>query len=141
MQSVSAIGLKRIINGERISPCFSAYLHSRFHHKIASANTESEPENDDKISAMKLYYHADSPVFRRYSSVLDDKGSKAAVTGVNSELVEPMKVPVVTAAVAYGCEYTGKTFILVIYNTLYLRNMEMNLVPPIMMRLPDLDVY
>ena len=45
-----------------------------------------------------------------------------------------------TAAVDYDCEYTGKTFILVIYNALYFRNMDTNLVPPITMRLAGLDV-
>ena len=52
-----------------------------------------------------------------------------------------MTVPVVTAAVVYDCEYTGKTYILVIYNALYLQNMDTNLVPPIVMRLEGLDVY
>ena len=51
-----------------------------------------------------------------------------------------MTVPPVTAAVAYDCEYTGKTFILVIYNALYFRNMDTNLVPPIMMRIAGLGV-
>ena len=76
----------------------------------------------------------------RYSSVLVDKGRKAAVTGFTSELGAPITVPVVTAAVAHYCEYTVKTFILVIYNVLYLQNMDKNLVPPIMMRLAGLDV-
>ena len=51
-----------------------------------------------------------------------------------------MTVPVVTAAVIYDCEYTGKTYILVIYNALYFQNMDTNLLPTIMMRLAGLDV-
>ena len=51
-----------------------------------------------------------------------------------------MTVPVVTAAVIYDCEYTGKTYILVIYKALYLQKMYRNLVPPIMMCLVGLDV-
>ena len=52
-----------------------------------------------------------------------------------------MTVPSVTAAVAYDYEYTGKTFILVIYNALYFQNMDTNLAPPIMLRIsgPDVD--
>ena len=46
-----------------------------------------------------------------------------------------MTVPVVNAAVAYDCEVTGQTFVLVICNTLYFQNMEENLIPPFMMRL------
>ena len=51
-----------------------------------------------------------------------------------------MKVPVFTAAVAYDYEYTVKTYIFVIYNAFYLRNMDTNLVPPIMIRILGLDV-
>ena len=49
-------------------------------------------------------------------------------------------VPVVNAAVAYDCEISGKTRILVICNTLYFKDMEINLVPPFMMRLNGLEV-
>ena len=77
---------------------------------------------------------------RRYLSVLEDIESKAKVAGFTSELGKPMTVPVVTAAVIYDCEYTGKTYILVIYNALYFQNMDTNLLPTIMMRLAGLDV-
>ena len=60
---------------------------------------------------------------RTYSSVLEDTGRKATVTGFISKLGEHMTVKVMTADVAYDCEYTGKTFILVIYNALYFQNM------------------
>ena len=53
---------------------------------------------------------------------------------------EHMTVMVVTAAVAYDCEYTGKTFILVIYNALYFQNTGTDLVPLIRMHLSGLDV-
>jgi len=46
------------------------------------------------------------------------------VSGFTSDLGKPLEVPAVNAAVAYYCEYTGKTYILVIYNALYFRNME-----------------
>ena len=113
---------------------------SLVHHKIASANTESEPGNDDEISCTELDSHADSPVVGRYSSVLEDTGRKPTVTIFTRELGEPMTVMVVTAAVAYDCEYTGKTFISVIYSALYFQNMGTNLVPPIRMHLSGLDV-
>ena len=51
-----------------------------------------------------------------------------------------MTVPVVTAAVANNCKYTGKTFIIVIFHALYFQNMDTNLVPPIMMHLVGIDV-
>ena len=44
-------------------------------------------------------------------------------------------VPVVHAAVAYDCPITDSSTILIINNALYIREMEQNLLPPIMMRL------
>ena len=86
MPSVSSIGLEGSVPVESIIDRFSAYLHSRFHQKITSVNTESEPGNDDDIPATELDSHANSPVVRRYPIVLEDTGRKAIVTGFTSEL-------------------------------------------------------
>ena len=50
------------------------------------------------------------------------------------------EVPVVHAAVAYDFTITGNSTILIINNALYIREMEHNLQPPIMMRLNGLLV-
>ena len=73
-------------------------------------------------------------------SVLEDKGRKATVKLFTNELGKLMTVPVVTAAVTYDFKYTGKTYTLLIYNSLYFQNMYTNLVPPIMMRLTGIDM-
>ena len=44
------------------------------------------------------------------------------------------EVPVVHAAVAYDCPIAGNSKILIINNALYIRDMEHNLLPPIMIR-------
>ena len=49
-------------------------------------------------------------------------------------------MPVVDAAVAYDCEYTGTTILLVIRNALHMRSMHANLIPPFMMRLAGIEV-
>ena len=94
----------------------------------------------DKTTATKLYSHADSPVVGRYSKILEDTGRKATVSGFTTDLGKPITVPVVNTAVAYDCEVTGKTYILVICNALYFQNMEENLIPPFMMRLAGVEV-
>ena len=43
-------------------------------------------------------------------------------------------VPIVDAALAYDCPFTGKTYILVARNVLYIKHMNHNLVPPFIMR-------
>ena len=45
------------------------------------------------------------------------------------------EVPVVHAEVAYDFPITGNSTILIINNALYIRDMEHNLLPPIMMHL------
>ena len=62
------------------------------------------------------------------------------MSGFTSDLGKPLTVPVVNAAVAYDCEYTGETRIMVICNVLYFKNMEVNLIPPFMMRLAGIEV-
>ena len=72
--------------------------------------------------------------------ILEDTRRTAKVSGFTSELGKPITVPIVTAAVAYDCEYSGMTYIMVIHNALYFKNMDVNLIPPFMMRLAGLEV-
>jgi len=92
------------------------------------------------LSTTELDSHADSPVVGKFCKTLELTGKTVKVSGFTSDLGKPLEVPVANAAVAYDCEYTGKTYILVIYNALYFRNMEVNLIPPFMMRLAGLQV-
>jgi len=46
----------------------------------------------------------------------------------------------VTAAVIFDCEFTGTSHVLVIHNALYIKDMEVNLIPPMMMRLAGIKV-
>ena len=62
------------------------------------------------------------------------------VSGFTSELGEALKVPIVNAAVAYDCDITGGTHILVICNALYFKNMDTNLIPSFIMRLAGLEI-
>ena len=43
---------------------------------------------------------------------------------------EPMKVPLVDAAVRYDCPFDGRVYILLIQNALYVPSMDYNLLPP-----------
>ena len=76
----------------------------------------------------------------RFARILEDTGSRASVSGFTSDLGKPLTVPVVNAAIAYDCEYTGETRIMVVCNALYFKNMEVNLIPPFMMRLAGIEV-
>ena len=105
--------------------------------KVSGVRFEVDP---NRTTATELDSHADSPVVGRYSRVLEGTGRKATVSGFTTDLGKPITVPVVNAAVAYDCKFTGKTLILVICNALYFQNMEENLIPPFMMRLAGIEV-
>lgn len=47
---------------------------------------------------------------------------------------EPMDIHLVHAAVEYDCPYSGKTYVLLIRNSLYVSIMTHNLIPPFIMR-------
>ena len=51
-----------------------------------------------------------------------------------------MPVEIVDAAVIYDCEFTGSLYIMVIRNVLYLRAMNVSLIPPFMMRMAGVEV-
>ena len=112
----------------KISDHFSKNLAYRLNVSAVLKDNE-----DDIVSATELDSHAGSPVVGKYVRILEDTGRKASVSGFTSELGKPMSVPVVNAAIAYDCGFTGDTKILVIYNALYFRNMEVNIIPPFMM--------
>ena len=65
--------------------------------------------------------------------ILENTQRQATVSGFTDELGKSITVPIVNAVVAYDCELTGETRILIICNVLHFRRMEVNLIPPFMM--------
>ena len=106
---------------------------------VKVSGISSNPDYET-VTATELDSHADSPVVGKYARILEDTGRRATVTGFTSDLGKPMSVPVVNAAVAYDCELTGETHILVLCNALHFQRMENNLIPPFMMRLAGIEV-
>ena len=102
-------------------------------HNICTASSSSSGEDFEHISATELDSHADSPVVGKYCHIIENKGKTAKVSGFTSDLGKPLTVPIVTAAIAYDCEFTGETNILIVHNALYFKQMEVNLIPPMMM--------
>ena len=126
-----------------ISNTFASYLSTRFSNYLISAidsRLPSSGEKNDIVSATELDSHADSPVVGKHCVVLEYINWTTNVSGFTSQLGKPLNVPVVTAVIAYDCEYSGETHIMDIHNALYFKNMEVNLVPPMMLRLAELNV-
>ena len=92
------------------------------------------------ISATELDSYTDSPVVGKHAYIIETTSKTALVSGFTTELGEPIRVPIVIAAIIYDCEYTGNSHIMIIHNALYFKNMEVNLIPPIIMRIAGLEV-
>ena len=120
-----------------VSATFSAHLTQR----IASALSSSTDNPLHTTSALELDSHADFPVVGKHCFILKRTGRQVNVSGFTDQLGAPIKVDVVDAAVAYDCEYTGKTFMLLLLNdALYFPRMDISLIPPFMMRLARMDL-
>ena len=108
--------------------------------KIASTTSTTDDDTPTEVSALKFDSHADSPVVGKYCLVFRRTGRQVKVSGFTDQLGAPIQVEVVDAAVAHDCEYTGKTYMLVLRNALYLPRMTVSLVLPSMMRLAGIDL-
>ena len=91
-------------------------------------------------SAIVLDSHTDSPVAGRVARVVRRTGRSVSVSGFTDKLGKAIRVPVVDAAVEYVCDKTGKTFIMLLRNALYVPEMIPCLLHPIMMRLVGVSV-
>jgi hypothetical protein len=88
----------------------------------------------------ELDSHADSPVVGIQAHVINYTGSHVTVSGFTDSLGKKKAVPIVDAVVAYDCDMTGDTHLLVLHNALYIPEMTMHLIPPFIMRLAGLLV-
>ena len=104
---------------------------------IATANTgkgNNEEFKDDKCeSRTDLDSHANMPVVGSNCQVIRQTGKTVTVSPFTPDY-EPMNIPVVDATVLYRCPFSGKEYILVIMNALYVPSMSHNLIAPFIIR-------
>ena len=91
-------------------------------------------------SATELGIHANSPVVGRNTRIIETTSKIVLVSGFTSAVGKPLLVPVVNAVVAYVCKFTEETYILVIYNALHMKSMEVNMILSFMLRRAGLEV-
>ena len=107
-------------------------------YKIQGSTSSEEGEKE--VSAIDLDSHADSPVVRKHAHILRKTGRRVKVSGFTDQLGEPIHVDVVDAAMVYDCEFSGDSFVMIIRNALYLKQMETALIPPFMMRIAGIEI-
>ena len=107
--------------------------------KIAASKYTDRTDDESSIF-LELGSHIDSPVVGRMARISEKTGRTASVSGFTDRIGKPIKVEVVTAALVYDCERTGKSYLLIIKNTLHVPNMDTCLIHPIMIRINQMEV-
>lgn len=120
----------------------SAQIHSLLATALASGVDVEDDDNESSVlveSRTQLDSHANMPVVGQHAYVISDTGKVAEVNAFTPDY-EPLRVPIVDAAVRYDCPYGGESYILVIRNALHVPAMRNNLLPPFMMREAGIQV-
>ena len=73
------------------------------------------------------------PVVGKHAYIIAETSKKVDVSPFAPDY-QPLMVPLVDAMVRYGNPYNGTSYILVLWNALYVLSMDNNLIPPFMLR-------
>ena len=84
--------------------------------------------------------HANMVVIGAQVMIIQKTGKYTDVNALSSDVGTLSWVPIVDAAVAYNCPFSGRTILMVARNALYVENMDLNLVPPFIVRKAGLEV-
>ena len=82
--------------------------------------------------------HTDSLVVGENTIILYNTDMTVNVTPFSDDFGVMTEVPVFHGVVVYDCPIAGDTYMLIINNALYIREIEQNILPPIMMKLNSL---
>ena len=113
-------------------------LSSAFAQNIKAVLKISASSTSISNSRTELDSHADYPVVGKNAMILYKTEMAVNVTPFSDDFGIMSEVPFVHVSVVYDCPITGNSTILIINNALYIREMENNILPPIMMPLNGL---
>ena len=88
----------------------------------------------------ELELHTNMVVIGAQGTIIQKTGRYADVNAFSSDVCTLSQVPIVDAAVAYDCLFSGRKILMVERNALYVESMDHNLVPPFIMREAGLEV-
>ena len=84
-------------------------------------------------SCMELDSHVNMPVVGKHAYIVAKTGKKVDVSPFTPDY-QPLMAPLVDVMVRYENPYNGKSYILVLWNALYVPSMDNNLIPLFMLR-------
>ena len=79
-------------------------------------------------------------VIGAHGTIIQKTGRYADVNSFSSDVGTMSQVPIVDAAVAYDCPFSGRKILMVPRNALNIESMDHNLVPPFIMHEAGLEV-
>ena len=92
------------------------------------------------MGTTELDSHDNMVVIGAQGTIIQKTGRYAYVNAFSSDVGTLSRVPIVDAAVAYDCSFSGRKLLMVARNDLYVESMDHNLVPPFIMREAGLEV-
>ena len=85
-------------------------------------------------SRTELDSHANMVVVGRHCTLFDSTGQTYTINAFSESSGKLHNIPIVDAVVAYDCPYKAKTFLLLMRNALYIPDLDINLLPPFIVR-------
>ena len=85
-------------------------------------------------SRTELDFNANMIVVSYNCTIFDQSGQTYTVNVFVEYSKKMFNIPIVDAEIAYGCAYKAKSFLLLIRNVLYILELDINLLPPLIIR-------
>ena len=129
------------VSGFRIVDCIGAGTSSsaRRVSAVGPNGSGDEMSTAGDVIRMDLDSHANMPVLGKGAYVLADL-DKACEVAPYHPGYDPIRIPMVDAAVKYESPFDGREYILVVRGALHVPSMDYHLIPPFMLREAGLQV-
>ena len=111
------------------------YLSAR----IAALVSNASANNSSPHAKTELDSHANMAVLGKNCFVFEESGKTCQVSAF-SPSIAASTLPIVDAVIIYDCPYSLQSYMLMIRNALYVKDMEDNLIPPFLLREAGLTV-
>jgi hypothetical protein len=101
---------------------------------LEACKVSSTYSSNTALPRTELDSHANMVVLGKNAFIFESTGRTCTVKPFSDRLGTVENVPIVDAAIAYECQYTCQTYILIIRNALHIPYLDHNLVPPFILR-------
>ena len=109
--------------------------------RLQLCSTTANGHESSKSPRTELDSHANMAVVGRNCVVFDGiHGKTCEVEPFDPSIGVAKKVPIVDAAIAYDCPFSIRTYIFILRNALYVKNLDHNLIPPFLLREAGIEI-